>query len=511
MKSFTLSATIFLFFCNVALSDETKVEVDWLNQTIGESSSLVFSGIEPDAAGGVYVLLNPLLRTNFAGLNLYPGQFAVARYSGEGALLEVVTNKYDSVYEDGGMQVGEMVHAPDGAVYVSGIWSSGTVLASASLVTKIDKNGHQVWRHVASWRLAGPPVVTVPTYYSHSQVDADGRLLKVRTVDTTVPSIDIVKFGDDGIPASILDLTRSSEEPHRPVHFKVDGKGGSILVFDVLTNFTLWGLNVTNSAGHQLVVKLDSSGSVSWYRANPSGEESTYGTVAGLDVDSQGRVSIAGRFRTRSNPTGPERLQFYATQLSATGDLLWLKKFAQAAPDSFQSTRSEFHVHSDPAGGLVFGLGFASRVFAEGVAPPQGGGDLLLGRFSATGALSWQVQIAACSMALGVPNSVGEVFLAGIITKATRLQESLIQSKPNQWLAKISPRPSLKIASTPGDFGKLTVLLESGLLGSYSIEHSSDLAAWKPLTQVTNQTGVAWLEETIAPSSSRSFYRASRH
>lgn len=150
------------------------------------------------------------------------------------------------------------------------------------------------------------------------------------------------------------------------------GQNSGRITVDKLQNPIVVGYNyvLSASAGDALLVKYDPNGNILWQRLLGGTLDDTGATVA---VDRSNNIYVFGH--SRSYTTG--NADFWITKYNSGGTLQWSRTLGVAA-------NSEFGVAAD--------VDSSDNIYVTGItySQGQGGGDVLLAKYSPAGTLLWQ-------------------------------------------------------------------------------------------------------------------------
>jgi len=166
----------------------------------------------------------------------------------------------------------------------------------------------------------------------------------------------VAKLDAAGKPlwAKSLGATPASLGPGEPTSFlAIDGEG-DIHVAGTFSGTLRFGENLGAMGEHDVFVgKLDAAGEPLWGHA--VGADGQDQRAAGLAVDSQGRVILAGDLRGKVAVGGPLSLRSdgdapdaFLLSYDDTGELVWARRYGSAAPDGAGA------VAVDAAGDILF-------------------------------------------------------------------------------------------------------------------------------------------------------------
>ena len=348
---------------------------DYWVTTLGGNGHDYGYGIAIGADGALYVIGY----TNSAG-GAGGDDLLIAKYNADGTLAWKKTLGGTSYDYGWGIAVGA-----DGALYVIGhIGSAGAV--SEVLVAKYSSTGVLDWTKT----LGG-------TSYDHGQgiaVGADGALYvtgQTNSVGAGVEDVLVAKYNADGSLDWKKTLGGTSIDNSESIAVGADG---AIYV----TGYT----NSVGAGGYDfLVAKYSATGVLDWTKTlGETGADLGRGIAVGAD----GAVYVAGR--TNSATAGG--YDVLLAKYNADGSLDWTKTLGETGDDYGQSIA----IGTD---GAVYVTGYTNSDSA-------GGNDLLVAKYSATGALTWKKTLGGTGYDYGHDIAVGAdgaVYVTGYTNSAS--------------------------------------------------------------------------------------------
>lgn len=218
------------------------------------------------------------------------------------------------------------------------------------------------------------------------------------------------------------------------------GPGGEIYLAGSSTGGFTFGAGAATTG--LFVARLDATGTPAWIRSFGGAADH----VAGISVDAQGDLLLAGHF-TGSVDLGTPLASggaddVYLVKLDPTGAQVWSRSFGGAGSERC------FGLHVDAAGQVTIAGALASPTdFGGGPLDSAGGADVFVARLDTAGAHLWSQVYGGpgdqVAQAVAV-DGAGDVYLAGQLGGEADFGHGVLQSEgaADLFLARVSLPPS---------------------------------------------------------------------
>jgi hypothetical protein len=196
----------------------------------------------------------------------------------------------------------------------------------------------------------------------------------------------------------------------------VDGAGATVIVGYLSGTVSFGGVAQTSAGlGDIYLVKLDSSGSLVWVkRFGGTGDD----VAKGIAIDASDNIYITGYFRSTvdfgGGPLTTAGTNAFLAKYASTGAHLWSKRL-----NSLSGIDEGTAVGVDGSGNAIVAVGiYGTSDFGGGPLTTAGGSDIVLVKYSATGAHVWSHQFRGASgddsaLSLAVDQTTGETWATG--------------------------------------------------------------------------------------------------